>query len=116
MISEDNDDDNDDDLIIRNFAGGNQISTSSDPNSNSAFSTGVSQPPQSKLDKPPAVKPRIATLHDQNNDEEDDDDERGQAFYAGGSEHSGQQILGPKSGDKKKADDYIKSLFQKAKE
>lgn len=62
-------------------------------------------------------KPRIATLRDKDSDEDEDDEEKGQAFYAGGSEHSGQQILGPPgAGKKTNVDDYIKNLFQKARE
>lgn len=37
---------------------------------------------------------RIATLWDNNKNDDNDEHESGQAFYAGGSEHSGQQILG----------------------
>lgn len=37
------------------------------------------------------------------------DDEEGQAFYAGGSEHSGQQVLGP---GKKKKKDIISDMFK----
>ena len=36
---------------------------------------------------------RFATVSSLNKDSSDE--EEGQAFYAGGSEHSGQQILGP---------------------
>lgn len=36
---------------------------------------------------------KFATVHTLNTSS--DDDEEGQAFYAGGSEHSGQQVLGP---------------------
>ncbi|XP_043210066.1 NSFL1 cofactor p47-like isoform X1 [Amphibalanus amphitrite] len=43
-----------------------------------------------------------------------DSDEEGQAFFAGGSETSGQQILGPKRG-KKKGEDIVKEMFQAAK-
>ena len=37
----------------------------------------------------------------------DEEDEEGQAFYAGGSEHSGQQVLGP---SKKK--DIVSGVFK----
>ena len=40
-----------------------------------------------------------------------DSEEEGQAFYAGGSQHSGQQVLGPK---KKK--DMVAKLFKAAKQ
>ena len=39
-------------------------------------------------------------------------DDEGQAFYAGGSEHSGQQVIGPK----KKNKDVVSKLFKSAKE
>ena len=47
-------------------------------------------------------------------DDEDssDSDEDGQAFYAGGSETSGQQILGPAK--KKDGADFVKHMFKKA--
>ncbi|RXG51973.1 NSFL1 cofactor p47 [Armadillidium vulgare] len=42
----------------------------------------------------------------------DSSDDEGQAFYAGGSEHSGQQVLGPS----KKKKDVVSMLFKSAKE
>ncbi|XP_052824081.1 NSFL1 cofactor p47 isoform X1 [Octopus bimaculoides] len=39
--------------------------------------------------------PRFASIADMRQGETADSDEEGQAFYAGGSEHSGQQVLGP---------------------
>ncbi|CAG7838025.1 unnamed protein product [Allacma fusca] len=44
--------------------------------------------------------------------ESSDDEERGQAFYAGGSESSGQQVLGPP----KKRDELVAEMFKKARE
>ena len=46
--------------------------------------------------------------------DDSDSDEDGQAFFAGGSETSGQQILGPKR-SKKKGEDIVKEMFQAAK-
>jgi len=70
---------------------------------------------KSTPDKKPTRKAgNIFTLNEMNNDEDEDNDERGQAFYAGGSETSGQQILGPPK--KKNPESIIKDLFQKAKE
>ncbi|XP_045175339.2 NSFL1 cofactor p47-like [Mercenaria mercenaria] len=43
---------------------------------------------------------------------EDSSDEEGQAFYAGGSERSGQQVLGPK----KKKTNVVEDLFKSARE
>ena len=58
---------------------------------------------------------KFATISSMNRDGDDDeeDDEKGQAFYAGGSETSCQQILGP---SKKNPEKIIKDLFEKAKE
>ncbi|KAF2344596.1 SEP domain, partial [Trinorchestia longiramus] len=47
-----------------------------------------------------------------NSDDEDDEDRRGQAFYAGGSEHSGQQVLGPP----RKRNNVVAKLFKAAKD
>eukprot|EP00794_Sanderia_malayensis_P017060 gene17060-18778_t len=54
----------------------------------------------------------IASLRPDEASESEDSDEEGQAFYAGGSETSGQQILGP---SKKKADKITKRIFDAAK-
>ncbi|XP_071560426.1 NSFL1 cofactor p47 isoform X1 [Temnothorax nylanderi] len=64
---------------------------------------------ESKGAKP---KPRFGTLNDLQNTESSSDEEEGQAFYAGGSEHSGQQVLGP--GKKKK--DIIGDMFKTCQE
>lgn len=65
---------------------------------------------ESKGAKP---KPRFGTLSDlQNKDASSSEEEEGQAFYAGGSEHSGQQVLGP--GKKKK--DIISDMFKSCQE
>ena len=37
----------------------------------------------------------LSSLQNNQDSQESSDDEHGQAFYAGGSEHSGQQVLGP---------------------
>lgn len=59
----------------------------------------------------PRPKPtsRFATLGSLNRSS--DDEEEGQAFYAGGSEHSGQQVLGP---SKKK--DIVADMFKSVQE
>ncbi|XP_024883301.1 NSFL1 cofactor p47 isoform X1 [Temnothorax curvispinosus] len=64
---------------------------------------------ESKGAKP---KPRFGTLNDLQNADTSSDEEEGQAFYAGGSEHSGQQVLGP--GKKKK--DIISDMFKTCQE
>ncbi len=64
--------------------------------------------------KQPARKAgNIFSLNDMHNDEEESGEDKGQAFYAGGSSTSGQQILGPK---KQNPESIIKDLFEKAKE
>lgn len=56
---------------------------------------------------------RFATLSSlQANADGSSDEEEGQAFYAGGSEHSGQQVLGP--GKKKK--DIVAEMFKSVQE
>ncbi|XP_070157363.1 NSFL1 cofactor p47 isoform X2 [Polyergus mexicanus] len=57
-------------------------------------------------------KSRFGTLNDLQNKDSSSEDEEGQAFYAGGSEHSGQQVLGP--GKKKK--DIISDMFKSCQE
>lgn len=64
---------------------------------------------ESKGAKP---KPKFGTLSDLQNKESSSDEEEGQAFYAGGSEHSGQQVLGP--GKKKK--DIVSDMFKSCQE
>lgn len=76
------------------------------------------QPPNPKPKNTSSAKQQKSNIFTLNslNDEEDEDDReerQGQAFYAGGSETSGQQILGP---PRKKPDEIIKNLFEKAKE
>ena len=58
---------------------------------------------------------KFMTLGSLNNEDDDENsgERQGQAFYAGGSEQSGQQILGP---PRQKAEHIIKNLFEKAKE
>lgn len=64
---------------------------------------------ESKGAKP---KSRFGTLNDLQNKDSSSEEEEGQAFYAGGSEHSGQQVLGP--GKKKK--DIISDMFKSCQE
>lgn len=47
-------------------------------------------------------------------DDDEDDEESGQAFYAGGSERSGQQVLGPPR--KNPLKDYVSDIFKSAQE
>ncbi|XP_054161465.1 NSFL1 cofactor p47-like [Oppia nitens] len=55
----------------------------------------------------------LGSLKPKSDSGEGESDEEGQAFYAGGSEHSGQQVLGPK---KKNTDKLVQNMFQSAKE
>lgn len=55
----------------------------------------------------PKSKSAFATLTDLKNKECSPEEEEGQAFYAGGSERSGQQVLGP--GKKK---DIVSDMFK----
>lgn len=51
---------------------------------------------------------KFATVTNINNSSSD---EEGQAFYAGGSEHSGQQVLGPS-----KKNDFVSEMFKSVQE
>ncbi|XP_053677424.1 NSFL1 cofactor p47 [Anopheles nili] len=64
-----------------------------------------------KASKPHA---NIATIHSLNSSSSEDEDEQGQAFYAGGSERSGQQVLGPPR--KNPIKDYVSEIFRSAQD
>lgn len=67
---------------------------------------------KSKPKAKPTSKPKFGTIAGlKQEEEEDSDEEEGQAFYAGGSEHSGQQVIGPA---KKK--DYVAEMFKSVQE
>lgn len=54
---------------------------------------------------------KVASIFDKNNsDDERDEHRHGQAFFAGGSEHSGQQILGPE-----RETNLVENLLQDAR-
>jgi UBX domain-containing protein 1 len=55
---------------------------------------------------------RFGTVAGLNRNDGSSDEEEGQAFYAGGSEHSGQQVIGP--GKKKK--DIVAEMFKSVQE
>jgi len=63
--------------------------------------------------KSKAKKPGFATLANLS-DSADESEEQGQAFYAGGSERSGQQVLGPPRDNP--ARDYISEVFRSARQ
>lgn len=45
-----------------------------------------------------------------------DSEEEGQAFYVGGSERSGQQVIGPPRHKGKSSNDFIGEMFKSARE
>ncbi|CAK8697965.1 unnamed protein product [Clavelina lepadiformis] len=77
--------------------------------SNSALTT--------KSNKSKATKTgssRFASIHDFGRDQDQSSDEEGQRFYAGGSEQSGELIVGPPR-KKQSNDEIAKNLFTEAK-
>jgi UBX domain-containing protein 1 len=74
------------------------------------------QPTLPVLEKPTGKsteKPKFATLKNlESSSSDEDDDEKGQTFYAGGSEHSGQQIVGPPR--KNPIRDMVSDIFRSA--
>lgn len=69
---------------------------------------------KAKAKKAPKSKSNIATLSSLNDSSSEDEDEKGQAFYAGGSERSGQQVLGPPK--KNPIKDYVSEIFRSAQQ
>lgn len=69
---------------------------------------------KAKAKKAPKPQSNIATLHTLNSSSSDDEEEQGQAFYAGGSERSGQQVLGPPK--KNPIKDYVSEIFRSAQQ
>lgn len=73
----------------------------------------VATRPAKKEKRPTGGARNIATLSSLNNSSSGDEgEERGQAFYAGGSQASGQQILGPPR--KNPIKDYVSEVFKQA--
>ncbi|KXJ75261.1 hypothetical protein RP20_CCG012059 [Aedes albopictus] len=68
---------------------------------------------KSKAKKAPKSN-KFATLASLNDSSSEDDEEQGQAFYAGGSERSGQQVLGPPK--KNPIKDYVSEIFRSAQQ
>ncbi|XP_026748550.2 NSFL1 cofactor p47 [Galleria mellonella] len=80
--------------------------------SNSAMDTQPRSPVKSQdKAKKKTTTSKFATLESLQQDSSSEDDE-GQAFYAGGSERSGQQILGPGKGRK----DIVTEMFKSVRE
>ncbi|XP_026466888.1 NSFL1 cofactor p47-like isoform X2 [Ctenocephalides felis] len=84
--------------------------TNSPPQSESAE---VTQPPQSRQTSKPNSRnnSRFATVQSLQQSQVSSDEEEGQAFYAGGSRNSGQQILGPP-----KKRDIVADMFKAVQE
>ncbi|KAK3719414.1 hypothetical protein QZH41_015661, partial [Actinostola sp. cb2023] len=78
-----------------------------------------STPPHQQTNQSQGTSARIATMaayRASGDDNSDSDEEQGQAFYAGGSVTSGQQILGPpKSRKKGTPHDIAQDIFEEAK-
>ncbi|XP_046428041.1 NSFL1 cofactor p47 [Neodiprion fabricii] len=71
-----------------------------------------STPAEMKSSQPlPKPKARFGTIADLQKRDSSSEEEEGQAFYAGGSEHSGQQVLGP--GKKR---DIVGDMFKSCQE
>ncbi|XP_058831871.1 NSFL1 cofactor p47 [Topomyia yanbarensis] len=80
------------------------------PNDSIQFSRSESKAKPKKA----AQSSNITTLFNLNESSSDDDGEQGQAFYAGGSERSGQQVLGPPK--KNPIKDYVSEIFRSAQQ
>ena len=72
------------------------------------------EPPQQAPQARSKPSSNVFSLSSYRGEKDEDDEEGGQAFYAGGSEHSGQQILGPDK--KKKGKNPTGDLFEAAKQ
>lgn len=84
--------------------------------SGGGLSTFAAEKEKKKKKSTPAATsgPRIATIHNMSKSSSEDEEEQGQAFYTGGSERSGQQILGPPR--KNPIKDYVSEIFRSAQE
>ncbi|CAK1547781.1 unnamed protein product [Leptosia nina] len=88
------------------------VSASPQPMSESDMDSPPGSPEKSqKKDKKKKSNTKFATLDTLQQDSSSEEDE-GQAFYAGGSERSGQQILGPGKGRK----DIVSEMFKSVRE
>ncbi|XP_042205494.1 NSFL1 cofactor p47-like [Homarus americanus] len=89
---------------------GDDVAPAGEPLGDRPEAEGAPSTPQRPSSQPTQLQKAIINMMDR--DGESSSEEDGQAFYAGGSEHSGQQVLGP---PKKKAD-MVAKLFKSAKE
>lgn len=75
------------------------------------ISGSINKMDSSKSKLKPKANAKFGTLASLQN-RDSSSDEEGQAFYAGGSEHSGQQVLGPS----KKKNDIVSDMFRTCQE
>lgn len=87
------------------------VPTLSDSDAESPSASPPKQQPQKTEKKRNVTTTKFATLESLHQ-ESSSDEEEGQAFYAGGSERSGQQILGPGKGRK----DIVSEMFKSVRE
>ncbi|XP_041971560.1 NSFL1 cofactor p47 [Aricia agestis] len=90
-------------------AGGNEPVVAA-PLSDSDMDSPPTSPAQPQKKDKKKTKSKFVTLNELQ--DSSSEDEEGQAFYAGGSERSGQQILGPSKGPK----DIVTEMFKSVKE
>ncbi|XP_067931826.1 NSFL1 cofactor p47-like [Watersipora subatra] len=99
-----------------------QSTASAVPAANVSASTGIIPKPESSTNPRGAPKSnsRIQTFASfsasARGATDSDDDDQGQAYYAGGSDTSGQQILGPPRKDANKKKNVAEELFKAARE
>ncbi|XP_069739864.1 NSFL1 cofactor p47 [Narcine bancroftii] len=72
------------------------------------------QPESSTTSRTVPSDVRVTSFRDLWNEDKDEEEDEGQRFYAGGSERSGQQIVGPPK--KKNSNEVVEDLFKGAKE
>lgn len=105
--------------FFENEAGGGPAEVEMGDEAGAAVAAGAAaptDPPAAEPPKPSPARPagRGNIFLESDDDDSDSDMEEGQAYYAGGSETSGQQILGPPK--KKDGRDFVKEMFKKARE
>lgn len=107
-VNEDMDPIGEDDSILMPPTNANQTGQSSQ----TSDETKTTAKSNKKSGSSRATRPKIATLH--NMSQNSSSDEEGQAFYAGGSERSGQQVLGPPK--RKNFSEKLTDMFRQAHE
>lgn len=93
------------------FEESEELESSSPPPS--MFPRPGSPKPQPKPKAPTSGGSRIATFASLRQNQAESDEEEGQAFYAGGSERSGQQVLGPSK--RKAVNEIVQDMFKAVK-